>query len=347
MMKKKRSHSDKHDLDTQSQGDKLKRTIIKTRNIIRKKFRDLHNQKLALNQRVSETLQPIIEPLKSIAKREKGEPQEGIKTDVSIKTETLNTAPGRYRMPDSIFKTALAGHRANVFDSSRNLHNVSGVSLLSSGDDDDDNDEEAVLEDKIIEKVTNLNSPHIDRTYGFRYKDGQLKLGNDRVLTKSTPKGIVYSIRRKTFPATPGVTELLLSDKPKQFKQEDLETYKQMLQHTSAHRKNYQRSGQIVRSESSYKYSNILAQLFPRREKKGGKGIKGRIIKQRPQIKYKVVNRRGTANGSGINYTYWDDPNELVDRLRLLVSSQAAGHTGHDNEIISIVEELREAKIIN
>lgn len=44
--------------------------------------------------------------------------------------------------------------------------------------------------------------------------------------------------------------------------------------------------------------------------------------------------------------TYWDDANELVDRLRLLVSSTSAGHTGHSNEIISIIEELREANLI-
>ena len=48
----------------------------------------------------------------------------------------------------------------------------------------------------------------------------------------------------------------------------------------------------------------------------------------------------------GIDYVHWNDPNELVERLRLLVSSKRAGHTGHDNEIISVVEELREANII-
>lgn len=47
-----------------------------------------------------------------------------------------------------------------------------------------------------------------------------------------------------------------------------------------------------------------------------------------------------------INYTYWDNPNELVDRLRLLVSSKSAGHTSHNNAIISIIEELQEANII-
>ncbi|KAL9889256.1 uncharacterized protein ACN427_008628 [Glossina fuscipes fuscipes] len=45
-------------------------------------------------------------------------------------------------------------------------------------------------------------------------------------------------------------------------------------------------------------------------------------------------------------YTYWDDPNELVDRLRLLLSSESVGHNNQKNEIISIVEELREANII-
>ena len=42
----------------------------------------------------------------------------------------------------------------------------------------------------------------------------------------------------------------------------------------------------------------------------------------------------------------YDDVNELVNRLGLLVSSQMAGHTGHKNETIAILEELREAKVI-
>lgn len=40
------------------------------------------------------------------------------------------------------------------------------------------------------------------------------------------------------------------------------------------------------------------------------------------------------------------NPNELVTRLNLLVSSQNAGNTGVNNEIISILEELRERKLI-
>lgn len=47
-----------------------------------------------------------------------------------------------------------------------------------------------------------------------------------------------------------------------------------------------------------------------------------------------------------IDYVHWDDPNELVERLRLLIASEEAGHTGHTNEINSIIEELREANIV-
>ena len=49
---------------------------------------------------------------------------------------------------------------------------------------------------------------------------------------------------------------------------------------------------------------------------------------------------------AAIDYVHWDDPNDLVNRLRLLMASQNSGHTGHTNEIVSILEELREAGII-
>lgn len=49
---------------------------------------------------------------------------------------------------------------------------------------------------------------------------------------------------------------------------------------------------------------------------------------------------------TNIAYEYYDDPNEICDRLRLLVMSKVAGNTNHDQEINSIIEELREAGTI-
>lgn len=73
--------------------------------------------------------------------------------------------------------------------------------------------------------------------------------------------------------------------------------------------------------------------------KKGGRGIK---TYNDPIdynfIPYNINNR--------IIYEYFDDPNELCKRLRLLVSSRMAGNTNHMQEINSIIEELRELKCI-
>lgn len=339
MKKRKRSHDAGRRIIAPTESDQLKKSIIKTRDIIRKKFRDLHNEKQAVNQKVTETLQPIIEPLQTISKREK---QEKIGQNANImkvekeEEETPLKKKTHFRLPDSVFKTAIATHRdkTNLFDISQtntSSHNLSGFSPIREHVADD-------LEDTVIKRVANVNSPNVDPTYGFKYKNGQLMLGKDNVVTKDTPSGTVYQIKKKEFPATPGVTELLTSDHPKQYKDEDLDIYKEMLVQTSAHKKNHVRNGQIIRSNSSWKYNNILSSLFP--EKKSGRGFR------LPQIEYKVVKGLKKKNNN-INYTYWDNPNELVDRLRLLLSSASAGHTGHTNEIISIIEELREANIIH
>ena len=52
------------------------------------------------------------------------------------------------------------------------------------------------------------------------------------------------------------------------------------------------------------------------------------------------------AVDSSFDYDNWDDPNDLVDHLRILVTKRNAGFIGYENEIQFIFEELREAEII-
>ena len=53
-----------------------------------------------------------------------------------------------------------------------------------------------------------------------------------------------------------------------------------------------------------------------------------------------------TLNDNANDYVHWNDPNKLVDRLRLLDASHRAGNNAHDNEMLSIIEEFREAGLI-
>ena len=93
-------------------------------------------------------------------------------------------------------------------------------------------------------------------------------------------------------------------------------------------------------------------------------GIRGGVKSKKynkyigPFLNTKALKRK-TVEGSGLlpkykiarknmsmDYVYWDDPNELVDRLRLLIAEQSAGNPSHVNEIHSIIEELREGDYI-
>ncbi|KAL6263079.1 hypothetical protein P5V15_005880 [Pogonomyrmex californicus] len=84
-----------------------------------------------------------------------------------------------------------------------------------------------------------------------------------------------------------------------------------------------------------YKYINIIALLVSTYKKSNKKGADIDNISS-------IMN----LNDNKIDYVHWDDPNELVDRLRLLDASHRAGNNAHDNKMLSIIEELREAGII-
>ncbi|KAL6254090.1 hypothetical protein P5V15_014709 [Pogonomyrmex californicus] len=84
-----------------------------------------------------------------------------------------------------------------------------------------------------------------------------------------------------------------------------------------------------------YKYINIIAPLVCTYKRSSKKGAGMNNIPSTMKL-----------NDNKIDYVHWDDPNELVDRLRLLDASHRAGHNAHDNEMLSIIEELHEAGII-
>ena len=92
-----------------------------------------------------------------------------------------------------------------------------------------------------------------------------------------------------------------------------------------------------IKSNKEHKYKNIIAPLLVTHKTSGtsiGSGIKTNI----PSAAKLTDNE--------IDYVHWDDPNELVDRLQLLDASRRANNNVHDNEILSIIEGLREAGLI-
>lgn len=177
-----------------------------------------------------------------------------------------------------------------------------------------------------LRKLINDKNKEIDHVYGvyFRGNDNTLMIGNSPIQFDNDD----IIINGTKYEGTPGLYELIFMRIPDSFiySEEDLNVYAAILKSTNAH-KHLDR----IKSNKGYKYINIIKKLFsnePVSKSRRGSGLL-------------------TLNNNKPDYVYWDDPNELCDRLRLLIASQTAGHTGHENEIISIIEELREAKIIN
>ncbi|XP_074109316.1 uncharacterized protein LOC141534074 [Cotesia typhae] len=108
---------------------------------------------------------------------------------------------------------------------------------------------------------------------------------------------------------------------------DDKKKYLDIIQHTNAHRKNYD-PNRTIYEDTTIKFNKYIADFIT----KFGKGLPKYMIARKQRLP--------------MDYVYWDDPNELVDRLRLLMASQAAGNPSHTNEIISITEGLREAGVI-
>lgn len=172
-----------------------------------------------------------------------------------------------------------------------------------------------------------------DHIYGVHYsaETDEWMLGSKAITLQGN---CVFANERK-FCAGRGLYELLFKTRPQNYTEKDLKVYKLLLKWSGAHLN----SRGHVKTGTNFKYQTIIRELFP------------------PTLKGKQYSRKGLneASGSGlsvqdvhspIKYVYWNNANEIVDRLRILIASKEAGHTAHDLEIASIIEELTECGVI-
>lgn len=205
------------------------------------------------------------------------------------------------------------------------------------------------LANEYVRKIK-VNVRGFDTTYGiYPSSDDKMRMGKCIV---RFPYGKISIWKGNKlvgqYPISTELIDLIFLQKPNALKNLDtiskevLNTYYEILIITSSiyHNHNPLKGLKISKSE---KYQKIIKPLIEKEgsgiedEEKEEKGVHSRLVI--PKIK--------TLNdNTNINYVYWNKPKELVERLKLLWASKRAGNTGMDNEIISIIEELREEKII-
>ena len=132
------------------------------------------------------------------------------------------------------------------------------------------------------------------------------------------------TFNNKTYKGTPGLYELIFAlVPPQETNAQDRTIYKVLLTDAQTHLK---KNG-VIKSNTGQKYIKIIRPLFlPNAPKRGGSLME--------------------LNNKRVQYIYFDSINELIERLELLVREFQAGNRAHRNEILSIIDELVEQKVI-
>lgn len=134
-----------------------------------------------------------------------------------------------------------------------------------------------------------------------------------------------------------------------------IQDYKDILNRTNVHRMEYD-PNKHIKGNSGRKYQEFVKPIL--------EGIYGeqditpssfrkppRYSQLRPRTKsLTYIGKKGKGylnfNNKNVEYVPYKDANTIVNRLKILIGSQVAGNTSHNNEILYIIEELKRNKII-
>ena len=158
-----------------------------------------------------------------------------------------------------------------------------------------------------------LTKEGVDKTYGIYDKDGKFYIGNKEVEIK----GDSIIIDNKSYQGSPGLWELIVAKNPNRdlYSPVDYENYKRILIQTDAIQSG--KNPNRPKSNRGAKWKKVIKNIWD-----------------------------GVKKGKGVTIIP-SDPNALLERLDLLLASQAAGHTGVRNELTSICDELKRQGVIS
>ena len=179
-------------------------------------------------------------------------------------------------------------------------------------------------EDELIGEIARhfLNKPDTDKTFGIRKEGEHHYIGNKHVII-TEDDDIVIKESGDRFLGTSGLWGLITSKDPDKelidWDKDDLKNYERLMIKTNALHKGNDPNNPYPKSSKSGKWKIILGPIWHNREFYEGKGV---VIMS-------------------------SDPNALLERLDLLLSSQKAGHTGVGNELVSICDELKRQGVLD
>lgn len=318
----------------------IKCQLLKSVKTIKNKIRMMQNEEDESNLKFKKVFKPITDPLEVLIKK-----NDDVNPvfDTSLKKYKINThedlSLGYEQFKDLINEDSNQHSEYYEYNDGVNDDNEQHKNATKETNDT----LSSLKKEDMIDIYENFNVP-----FGVYSKNKKLMMGNTAVNLFIVNKGsderkqYVISINDKNYELTQGLKELLLRNKPNLtlVTEKDKTEYKEILINTNAHKRDYDPNGQF-KGDKGLKYCAIIKPLFSQQNN----GTKD-FLEKLPKLKIGGHLPELKRYKSNTDYVYWDDPNELIERLKLIIASRNAGNSNHDNEIISIIEELKEAGII-
>ena len=155
-----------------------------------------------------------------------------------------------------------------------------------------------------------------DKTFGLRNKDGKFYIGNKEAKIKEN--NII--VGDKEYAGTPGLWDLIIATTPddKIFTNGNYDNYAEIMHSTNALRRNIDESETKPKANKSWKLKHILKPILDEKDLYTGNDLT-------PSVPAIILPR---------------DPIALVERLDILMESNAAGNKGVRNELVYVCDEM-------
>ncbi|KAK4880841.1 hypothetical protein RN001_008987 [Aquatica leii] len=337
----------------------VKEKLVKARNAIRRKLNLLKENRIVSEKTFTDTYQPLIQPLTEIVSKIDAKNNDSnlefLKKEKKEKTKFISSTPyehSKHKLQKLTFETPKLEETRSRKQYGRS-QNISPLFLdtyevgVIEPETENVNTEDVNIDDRTsmrtildtpagtsfldqyhelpriyVEKMIHDVEGAIDHTYGIRYNIESDKWMMGNTIVNLHDKDLI--IDNVKYEGTPGLYELLVMNNPNYdvITTSDENNYRHILQQTNAARRFNNPNEQLMGTRSK-KYKEVIKPFSIQQKKRGGNLFK-------------------TVNSKFIEYKYWNDIHELIYKLQILWAEKVAGHTGHDNEIISIIEELLE-----
>ena len=227
----------------------------------------------------------------------------------------------------------------------------------------EDEEEEKHFSENVLKQISDRFKSDVDKIFGIKKIGNNYHLGS-KMLYVDDNNIITIENNEKRFKGTPGLWELIISEFPMNYTNEDYNNYKHLMTITGAMYRNNNSKQTNPKPANNDKWKYIVGPIWYMN--KGFDENDAFKMAKDPEHKKMVINResrrrrrekrigeysrsvgkKSNIEGEGV-VVIPSDPNALLERLDLLLASQEAGHTGVRNELVSICDELKRQGVLD